>query len=67
MKLTSLQPIEVEALRLLNSGQKIQLEYNPKTHEVKLLHIMSKKITAKNGYWSRFFFYFLPTTKKFKV
>jgi len=50
MKLTSLQPIEVEALRLLNSGQKIQLEYNPKTHEVKLLHIMSKKITAKNGY-----------------
>lgn len=47
--LHSLQCIEIDALRALNDGKKIQLEYNPTKAEVKILEIKTKKVKVQEA------------------
>ena len=47
--LHTLQCIEIDALRALNEGKKIQLEYNPTKAEVKILEIKTKKIKVQEA------------------
>ena len=47
--LHSLQCIEIDALRALNDGKKIQLEYNPIRAEVKILEIRTKKVKVQEA------------------
>lgn len=47
--LYSLQCIEIDALRALNDGKKIQLEYNPARAEVKLLEVKIKKVKVQEA------------------
>lgn len=39
----------IDAEGLLNAGIKIQIEYVPKTAEIKLLTVKTKKIHAESG------------------
>lgn len=39
----------IDAENLLNAGVKIQIEYAPKTAEIKLLTVKTKKIHVENG------------------
>ena len=47
--LHSLQCIEIDALRALNDGKKIQIEYNPTKAEVKILEIKTKKVKVQEA------------------
>lgn len=40
---------EINADTLLNAGIKLQIEYVPKTNEIKILTIKTKKIHVENG------------------
>lgn len=47
-----LKAIEIlEVAELLNNGNKLQLEYNNKTGELKILRCYTKKINCKKQEW----------------